>query len=161
MREQDKQMLADHYLDFYRMAYNLLHNETDTEDVVQDALAATMSAPFVKNPYSYCVKVLYNRCNKLLSRRSYVLPGNLPDVAEEENGIDEYRIQQLLDLKAQLPPRIAKVLDLYYVNGLTQSQIAENQGISESLVKKLFYKGHERLRQQIMNINNNQKYNNE
>lgn len=154
MREQDKQMLADHYLDFYRMAFNLLHNETDTEDVVQDALATTMARPFVTKPYSYCVKILYNRCYRLLSRGNYYLPGNLPDVEAEDDGIDEYRVQQLHELKAQLPPRMAKILDLYYVNGFTQTQIAENQGISESLVKKLFYKGHERLRQQIMDIDN-------
>lgn len=155
MREQDKQMLADHYLDFYRMAYNLLHNETDTEDVVQEALAVTMARPFLTRPYNYCVKILYNRCYRLLSRRRYYLPGKVPDVAAEDDGVDEYRIQQLQDLKAQLPPRIAKILDLYYVNGFTQTQIAEQQGMSESMVKKLFYKGHERLRQQIMDLDNN------
>ena len=157
MREQDKQMLADHYLDFYRMAYNLLRNETDTEDMVQEALTVTMSRTFVTNPYSYCVKILYNRCLKLLSRRSYCLPGDLPDVAAEEDGIDEYRLQQLRGLKAQLPPRLAKVLDLYYADGLTQTQIAEQQGISESMVKKLLYKGHERLRKQLIDIEKNNK----
>jgi len=155
MREQDKQMLADHYLDLYRMAYNLLRNETDTEDVVQDALAATMAHPFLARPYNYCVRILYNRCYRLLSRRNYYLPGKLPEVTAEDDGVDEYRIQQLQELKSQLPPRMAKILDLYYVNGFTQTQIAEHQGISESLVKKLFYKGHERLRQQIMNLDNN------
>ena len=144
MREQDKQMLADHYLDFYRMAYNLLRNETDTEDMVQEALTVTMSRTFVTNPYSYCVKILYNRCLKLLSRA-------------EEDGIDEYRLQQLRELKAQLPPRLAKVLDLYYADGLTQTQIAEQQGISESMVKKLLYKGHERLRKQLIDIEKNNK----
>ena len=35
-------MLADHYLDLYRMAFVLLQNEADVEDVVQEALAVTM-----------------------------------------------------------------------------------------------------------------------
>ena len=43
MRERDKQMLADHYLDFYQMAYTLLHNKEDVEDAVHDALVDTMS----------------------------------------------------------------------------------------------------------------------
>ncbi len=153
-------MLADHYLDFYRMAYNLLRNEADTEDVVQDALAITMSRPFVTKPYNYCVRVLYNRCYRMLSRGDYFLPGDIPDLMVEEDGIDEYRLRQLQELKEQLPPRIAKVLDLYYVNGFTQAQIAEHQGMSESLVKKLFYKGHKRLRQQIMDIDNKKQYDN-
>ncbi len=157
MREQDKQMLADHYLDLYRMAYALLHNEADTEDAVQEALAVTMARPFVSKPYRYCVKILYNRCYKMLSKRGYYLPGTMPDMAVEDDGIDEYRLQQIRELKAQLPPRMAKILDLYYVNGFTQSQIAERQGMSESLVKKLFYKGHERLRQQLMDVDNSNK----
>ena len=41
MRERDKQMLADHYLDFYQMAYTILHEEADVEDAVQDALTDT------------------------------------------------------------------------------------------------------------------------
>jgi len=148
-------MLADHYLDLYRMAYNLLHNEADTEDVVQEALAVTMAHPFLTKPYNYCVRILYNRCYRLLSRGDYYLPGQIPDVAAEDDGVDEYRLQQLRELKEKLPTRIAKILDLYYVNGFTQTQIAEQQGMSESMVKKLFYKGHERLRQQIMDIDSN------
>lgn len=164
MREQDKQMLADHYLDLYRMAYNVLRNETDTEDVVQEALAITMSHSFLAKPYSYCVRTLYNQCYRLLSKRDYILPDELPDVAQEEDeGVDEYRVQQLYELKKQLPPRVAKILDLYYVNGLTQAQIAQRQGISEPLVKKLFYKGHEWLRMKMIELdkNRNKTINNE
>ena len=84
MREQDKQMLADHYLDLYRMAYNVLRNETDTEDAVQEALAITMSHSFLAKPYSYCVRTLYNQCYRLLSKRDYILPDELPDVAQED-----------------------------------------------------------------------------
>ena len=62
----------------------------------------------------------------------------------------EFRIEQLRKFKSQLPPRIAKILDLYYANGLTQAQIAKTEGMSLSLVKKLFYIGHEQLRQQII-----------
>lgn len=152
MREQDKQMLADHYLDLYRMAYDVLHNETDTEDVVQEALAVTMAHPFLVKPYNYCVRILYNRCYRLLTRKDYILPDQLPDVAYEESDSEmhEFRIEQLRKFKSQLPPRIAKILDLYYANGLTQAQIAKTEGMSLSLVKKLFYIGHEQLRHQII-----------
>ena len=64
MRERDKQMLADHYLDFYQMAYTILHEEADVEDAVQDALTDTMSQPFVRDPYGYCCRVLKNKCYK-------------------------------------------------------------------------------------------------
>lgn len=156
MREQDKQLLAEHYLDFYRMAYSLLRNEADTEDVVQEALAATMARPFVAKPYNYCVKTLYNRCYRMLSRRDYSLPDQIPDIVAEDDGKElmEYRLKQLQRLKGQLPARIVEILDLYYVCGLTQAQIAQHKGMSESLVKKLFYRGHKRLRQWMVELEN-------
>ena len=135
MREQDKQMLADHYLDLYRMAYNVLRNETDTEDAVQEALAITMSHSFLAKPYSYCVRTLYNQCYRLLSKRDYILPDELPDVAQEEDeGVDEYRVQQLYELKKQLPPRVAKILDLYYYTSTNCTKTGHIRAIGEETV---------------------------
>ena len=65
MRESDKQMLADHYLDFYQMAYSVLHNKEDVEDVVQESLAVTMAHTWVKRNYSAKgTTVCGNNCRK-------------------------------------------------------------------------------------------------
>ena len=50
MRESDQQRLVEHYLDFYRMAYSLLHDPKDAEDVVQEALTRTLVRPLVREP---------------------------------------------------------------------------------------------------------------
>ena len=154
MREKDKQMLASHYLDLYRMAFALLRNEADTEDCVQEALAATMSRALLIDPYRYCTKVLYNQCRQMLRRRGYQLPNQLPDMADasEDSAMHEYRLIQLAQLKQQLPQRLKQIIDLYYLDGYTQAQIAAQQGISESMVKKLLYRGKNKLRQQMIDI---------
>ena len=128
MRESDKQMLADHYLDFYQMAYSVLHNKEDVEDVVQESLAVTMAHTWVKNPYNYCVKVLRHNCYKMLKKSDYVLVEHLPDMPVVEEGVDEKRLQTIWRLKNQLPERISKLFDLYYVKGYTHEEISEMTG---------------------------------
>lgn len=154
MHERDKQMLADHYLDFYQMAYTVLHNKEDVEDVVQEALAVTMSHTWVKNPYNYCVKVLRNNCYKLLRRKEYLISDPLPDIPDDYDGVDEKQLQTLWSLKNQLPDRIRKLFDLHYVKGYTQEEISQITGTSVPMLKKLFNKGHNQLRKQMQEIEN-------
>lgn len=151
MRETDKQMLADHYLDFYRIAYSVLRNSSDVEDAVQEALTITMSRPLVLHPYEYCVSVLRGECAKILSRNLYVLMEQIPDMAETDSP-GKRRVDQLRAMVDELPQRIVELFDLYYAKGMTYHQIAIQKGISESMVKKLIYRGHERLRQQILEL---------
>ena len=154
MRECDKQMLADHYLDLYQMAFSVLHNKEDVEDVVQESLAVTMAHAWVKDPYKYCIKVLYHNCYKMLKRSEYVLVENLPDLPSTNDGVDEQRLQTLWKLKNQLPERISKIFDLYYVKGHTYEEISSITGTPMPMLKKLIRKGHNRLRKQMQEIEN-------
>ena len=144
MRESDKQMLADHYLDLYQMAYSLLHNKADVEDAVQDALVDTMSNPFVVNPYNYCKRVLKNNCLKRLKKENYILFEQLPEIPNHESEIDE-----------ELPNRIQEIFDLYYVQGYSRHQISEITNTPMPTLKKLFHKGHERLKKMMLEYDQN------
>lgn len=149
MRESDKQMLADHYLDFYQMAYTLLHNKADVEDAVHDALVETMSNPLVTNPYQYCSKVVRNNCRKLLRKEGYMLVEQLPDIPAPEDHLDEERLRMLWDYKNTLPDRIREIFDLYYEQGYSRHKIAEVTNTPMPTLKKLFRKGHERLKKMM------------
>lgn len=153
MREADKQNLADHYLDLYRIAYLLLHNQTDVEDAVQEALAITMSRPILfGDPYKFCTRVLRNICINFLKRNREVLPDKFWDISAPEENPNEKRLQLLSELLNQLPSRTAEIIHLSYNQGYTQSEIAQMKGISESMVKKLLYQGYDQLRKQIIEI---------
>ena len=123
-------MLADHYLDLYRMAFVLLQNEADVEDVVQEALAVTMSKTWVKDPYKYCLQVLYNQCYKMVKGKEYVLVENMPETVEQDDDVDERRLKMLWEMKNELPKSEREVLDLYYVRGLTKGEIAKKKGLT-------------------------------
>lgn len=156
MHERDKQMLADHYLDFYQMAYAVLHNKADVEDVVQESLAVTMSHTWVKNPYNYCVKVLHHNCYKLMRKKHYILTDRLPDIPDTNDGVDEQRLQTLWKLKNQLPERISKLFDLHYVKGYSLEEISKMTGTSVPMLKKNFSKGYDQLRKQLEEIENSE-----
>ena len=151
MRESDKQMLAEHYLDLYQMAYNVLHNETDSEDAVQEALALTMSQMWLSNPYSYCTKVLYNYCYKLI-RSQYVLVEKQMTLISHEDKLSEQQLTELWQLKEQLPQQLNEIFNLRYDQGLNVNQISQHTGFSLTKVKKLLRMGHQTLREQYNNI---------
>lgn len=151
MLEKDKQILVDHYLDFYRMAYAVLQNESDVEDAVQEALAVTMARPFVRNPYLYCKRVLYNNCVKCLSDKELLLLGSVREVPVTESSVST-RLDRIRDLMEQLPQREREFINLFYVQGMTKSQIADDKEISVTMVRRLIARGEKMLRQQILEL---------
>ncbi|MCQ2274029.1 MAG: RNA polymerase sigma factor [Bacteroidales bacterium] len=159
MRDEDKQMLADHYLDFYRMAFAVLRNESDVEDAVQEALARTMSRPFVSNPYQYCVQSLFNCCSAIRRKKKYLSFDQLAETYSEQESAPDYRLAVLQDLQNQLSPRIAHVFQLHYNQGLTVVQIAEKLNVSPSMIKKLMQKGHNQLRKELSEIEKKEIFN--
>ncbi|MBR3489380.1 MAG: sigma-70 family RNA polymerase sigma factor [Bacteroidales bacterium] len=157
MREADKQMLADHYLDLYRMAFAILQNETDSEDAVQEALVVTMTRQLWGDPYKYCVAVLRNICLKMKVKNREVLLDNMLDIPAPEADVNNKRLQRLGELMDLLPKRIKEILYLYYEQGYTKAEIARKKGLSETMVKKLFDRGQNKLREQLIEMEINDK----
>lgn len=157
MRDAEKQMLADHYLDLYQIAFAILHNETDVEDAVQEALVITMTRKLWGDPYKYCVRVLRNLCLKMMTRNKEVLVDTIVETPIPEPDPNSRRVQQLMDAIDTLPKRIRDILYLYYEKGYSKSDIAREKGISETLVKKLFQKGQDILREQMIEMEKNDK----
>ena len=156
MRDADKQMLADHYLDLYRMAYLMLKNETDAEDAVQEALVVTMTRQLRGDPYRYCVAVLRNTCINMKKSRE-LLPDTMIDVPDSVPDGNSLRLHRLLDLIEKLPSRLRDILYLYYEKEHSKAEIAKQMGISETMVKKLFRRGEEMLKDQLIEMEINDK----
>ena len=157
MRDAEKQMLADHYLDLYQIAFSILHNETDVEDAVQEALVVTMTQKLWGDPLKYCVRVLRNICMRMKTRNKEVLLDTMVEVPIPEPDPNSKRVQQLMDVIDTLPKRIRDILYLYYEKGYTKADIAREKGISEKMVKKLFQRGQDILREQMIEIDKNDK----
>lgn len=148
MREIDRQLLCQHYLDLYQIAYGLLQDETEVEDAVQEALAVTMSKAIVRDPLKYCKMVLRNYCMDRLKYLNRLTIG-VKEQAETNESIDEKKLIALWKLKEQLPQSESRMLDLHFKDGYTMAEISDMTGMSVALVKKKFAQTYEQLRNQL------------
>lgn len=158
MRESDRHILADHYLDLYRMAYGILHNQSEAEDAVQEALARTLARPMVQHPLHYCMKVLHHYCIDKL--RDECMLTDKMDKLDVADAAEDTATQQLLKVRLEmldearkyLPQRTNQLLDMHYVEGLSIQEISEQSGVSIVVVRKLFKRAYRQMRKRINTI---------
>lgn len=158
MRESDQHILADHYLDLYRMAYGILHDQSEAEDAVQEALVRTLASPMVQHPLHYCKKVLHHYCIDKL-RDECMLTDKL-DKLDVMDATEDTATQQLLKVRLEmldearkyLPQRTNQLLDMHYVEGLSIQEISEQSGVSIVVVRKLFKRAYRQMRKRINTI---------
>lgn len=152
MRESDQHILADHYLDLYRMAYGILHDQSEAEDAVQEALVRTLASPLVQHPLHYCMRVLRNYCIDKL-RDECLLTDKLDTMSVTEDATAQRLIKARLELldeaRKSLPQRTNQLLDMHYVEGLSIQEISKKSGISIVVVRKLFKRAYRQIRKRI------------
>lgn len=157
MRDKDKQILADRYIDLYAIAYALLHNDDDARDAVQEALAVTMAFPLLRDPYRFCGRVLRNICYKHLGR-SYILVKSPPETpVDTPDGEYENRLVWLETAKKHLSAETVKLLDMHFVEGLTLKEISKTTGRPLPALKKQFSQTYSKLRIEMNKLETQQK----
>ncbi|MFL9841825.1 RNA polymerase sigma factor [Sphingomonas sp. ST-64] len=121
----------------------------DIDDVVQESyaiLAGLAAVDHIRNPRTYLFEVAKSVCLQAL-RRSQVVPfGALTDIEALEIPCDapgpeavaagRQELAKVAGLIAALPPKCREAIVLRKVHQLSQRQIAERMGISESTVEK-------------------------
>jgi len=158
MRESDQKELTDHYLDLYKIAYDLLHDPTDVEDAVQEALAKTLAHPLVGSPFPFCVRVLKNECKRMLKRNTLVLKANMSDLNVAAEGEYDAAYEEEVELvgkcRDQLPQRMQELLDLYLVKGYSMREIAEKSNRSIASVRREIVASYKHIREQMTTYQN-------
>lgn len=135
----------------YRIAFVMMRNAFDAEDVVQDTLIKYMEHTesgkvFETEEYrkSWLIRVDINLCKNRL--RFYK---NHPKIGMEELSryYEEKEDTRLMDSLLLLPSKYREVLLLYYVEGYQGKEIAGMLKLSESAVRKRLERGREKLRE--------------
>jgi RNA polymerase sigma-70 factor, ECF subfamily len=167
-----KQQAFAHLFELYadkllRLGYTLLFNQTDTEDVVQDALIGFVDALRDGNfrggngaVEAYLRRSVRNQCIDRL-RRSGRLPtsqiANADSMLEAQHQpvlpskiLDEKRMQALIETAIQnLPDAQRAVIVLRLLEDYSYQQIADELSISLDYVKNLMARARQRLRQEL------------
>ena len=134
----------------YRIAFVMMKNVFDAEDVVQDILIKYMeqrergkSFETEEHRKAWLIRVDSNLCKNRL--RFYK---NHPKISVEQ--LSRYYEKEedtlLMDSLLRLPFKYREVLLLHYVEGYQGREIAGMLGLSESAVRKRLERGREKLR---------------
>lgn len=139
----------------YRIAFVMMKNAFDAEDVVQDTLIKYMERMENRKPFeteehrkAWLIRVDINLCKNRL--RFYK---NHPKIGMEQLSryYEEKEDTTLMDSLLVLSPKYREVLLLHYVEGYQGKEIAGMLKLSESAVRKRLERGRRKLKDILEN----------
>lgn len=136
MRDADKQYLAQHYYDYFRIALAILQDTEEAKDAVQEALAETMSRTLLRDANAYCRKVLRNYCTDRLKERYQLLEITEELKSEEPDSLHEERLRLMNKVRSQLSEKDIELLDMLFEQGMTIEEVATTTGRTYTWVKR-------------------------
>lgn len=154
--------LVDRYQrSFVRKALSILRNEDDAYDAVQDTFVRIYSAARRFEPKkgasfsSWAYTILINQCYTAYKKRhkhdliSLEFAPELVEVIPDQAGIEDlerkYAKDHLLSLVSKLPVILRRVVELHFLEGLPQKQVAEKEGISNAVVRSRIFRAKKEL----------------
>ena len=145
---------------FYSIAYRLVSNKDDAEDIVQEAFLKLWDRPQLWNPNkqakftTWFYKVIINLCFDLTKKKK---PIDLPEDIElvdrnpgQDVLLDTHQKQTLLEgFVQELPARQQLALNLCFYEGLTNKQAAEIIGVKVKAVQSLIMRAKTTLKAKV------------
>jgi len=137
----------------YQYAYTILLNRENAEDVVEETFLAAYAAypgydPARSSPATWLTRIAHNKAVNLVRsaryRRETAMPENFADRSPAEQDEARYTV---LWLYARLTWEEREFLDLRYVIGLSDKEIAALYGLEPKAVNKRFQRLLKRCRQ--------------
>lgn len=137
----------------YRVAYSILKNETDAEDIFQETfIKFYKNIEQMKNEEhekAWLIRVTINNCNMLLRkekiRKEDEITEEIPDIHEEK--------EDILEVVNKLPAKYRLVIYLYYYEGYKISEISKILNDSEGTIKSRLSRAREYLEKMIKEEN--------
>lgn len=146
---------------FVRKAREIIHNEDDAYDVVQDTFVRIYSAAkkfkakdtasFRSWAYTILVRQCYTLYNKQKRRSMYSIPLSpemieiMPDEAERGQREEALTMENVLALISKLPAKLRRVVQLYFIDGSSQKEIAEIENLSPVAVRVRIHRAKKEL----------------
>ena len=144
------EILVDRYQDaFIRKALRITGKQEDAEDVVQetfvkifiyaDKFRVQEGASFKSWGYKILINTCFTQYKKLkLNRERFLqldpeLEGILPD---KNSAFEKYTLSEyILSVTSKMPDALGKVLEDYFIKGIPQKELAEQENVSVSAIK--------------------------
>lgn len=133
----------------YHLCYAMLRNESDCEDVIQEALLrAWQKRDQLRDEAvfrSWICRITANTCIEWLRRRkreTSLSAGQQLRLSSADRDFEQLAMKEALDA---LTPEIRVCMTLHYLDGWPVSEVAQMLGIPEGTVKTRLMKGRQRM----------------
>ena len=158
-----KEKYIPYHQKLYRVAYRLLEDACDAEDVVQEAYIKLWNKrnelTQVENSEAYCVILLRNLCLDFLrakkkhlfqSTEDTVISDNLV-LSDEIETVDEIKhIETIIDL---LPEQQRKIIKLRHFDDYSNEEIEEIMGLTSVNVRVLMSRARKKVKELFNSYN--------
>jgi RNA polymerase sigma-70 factor (ECF subfamily) len=155
-------MLVQYKPKFMKIAESVLHSRMQAEDIFHDAVikACTMQPSCIRCPVGYACRMVYNLALDEARKRSYeklnMTPVDgmesipAPSVSALDCMVITETLSEVLKSLNNLPKRTQEAFVRHRIDGIPQKDIAEELGVSRTLVNFMIRDGH-RACQQTLN----------
>jgi len=145
----------------YRVAYAILKNTEDAEDILQDAYCklwdGRQKLVNIQKPEAYCVTLVKHLCMDFLSslkmkhHKEFIDDYDFPDhdTNAETNLVNKETIEKVLLLIHRLPEKQQRILDLRVFADCSSEEIEKITGESSENVRVLLSRARNTLRMNL------------
>jgi len=156
--ESFKANYLPHYKKMYCIAFKILNNAPQAEDIVQDAFTKLWTKrdelSDVNNSEAYCIGVVKNMCLDFIRTQHNVFSTisetelmviSQKDIGKEIESADELnRVIQIMD---SLPYQQKEVIKMRCINDFSFEEIEKTTGLSNINIRTLLSRGRKRLKE--------------
>lgn len=157
--ESFKKKFLPYHRKLYFVAYKLLENTADAEDLVQEAYLKLWDKreglAVISNPEAFSVTLVKNMCFDLLRSGKYVLNRQMVelDTVNDAQSADnrEFR-DEALEIKriiAQLPEQQQRIVTLRDVKGCSYEEIEHVTGLNAVNIRVLLSRARRKIREEF------------
>ena len=157
--ENFKREFLPYHRKLYCIAYRLLENAADAEDLVQEAYLKMWDKreglTIISNPEAFSVTLVKNMCFDLLRSGKYVLNRQSLELNEVYNmsQADNFEVRdearQVRAIIAQLPEQQRRIVTLRDVKGCSFEEIEQVTGLNATNVRVLLSRARKKIREEF------------
>ncbi|MFA6432714.1 MAG: RNA polymerase sigma factor [Candidatus Paceibacterota bacterium] len=153
---------------FVRKATSILGNEDDANDVVQETFVRIYIAAGKFRPQagasfsSWAYTILVNQCYTAYRKKqradtvSLDLEPEFAEIIPDQAGLAalEQRLtaDHVMRLLSKLPVLLRRAVELHFIDGLPQKEIAEREGVSHGVIRQRIHRAKKEMQKIDMNM---------
>ena len=158
------QVFLPYHRKLYRVAYRLLENSADAEDIVQEAYLKLWDKreglTVISNPEAFSVTLVKNMCFDLLRSGKYILSRQtvelsaVQDISQSDNLEVREGARQVTDIIAHLPEQQQRIINMRDIKGCSYEEIEQVTGLNSINVRVLLSRARKKIREEFNKWNN-------